>query len=400
LRRARGFAPLPITLPFTCPPALAVGAHMKSTVAVNRGPDVFISQHLGDLESAPALSAFERAVEDLPRLLDLTPMQWVADAHPDYASTHFVRRQSGSRMHVQHHHAHVLACQAENEVPFPFLGIAWDGTGWGPDHTIWGGEFLLVDRDRWQRIGHLRPFRLPGAAAAAREPRRSALGLLHAYEGDPLFHRTGLPSLEAFDPVERTIVRTMLKRGLNSPVTTSVGRLFDAVASIVGIRQRNAFEGQAAMELEFAVDPLEPADAYALPWKAVPEALAEPGLDSTEDWPVGYDPTPPRWQADWGPLLDELLADLAQGVPVARMAARFHHALARVITEAARSVGRPSVVLAGGCFQNRHLLECSVLQLRAAGFRADWPQRVPPNDGGIALGQIVAAALAGAKHPG
>jgi hydrogenase maturation protein HypF len=396
LRRARGYAPLPLLVPAAAGEAiLALGGHLKSTIALAVGPLAFLSQHLGDLDAEPAFAAFERATADLPRLYDTHPGVVAADAHPDYPSARWARQQAQAApvapasdpalpvvappprlVEVQHHLAHIASCMAENEVPAPALGVAWDGTGYGSDGTIWGGEFLLVSAGSWHRAAHLRTFPLPGGDHAVREPRRAAVGLLFERFGEAVFERTDLAPLQAFSATELTTLRTMLTRGLNAPRTSSVGRLFDAVASLAGVRQQMRFEGQAAMELEFAVAPGRFEEAYPLPLQpAVPGVL------------------------DWAPLVDALLADVLTREPFGVIAARFHSGLVNGLLAVAQAAGCERVVLSGGCFQNRHLVEQSVSRLQAAGFRAYWHQRVPPNDGGLALGQVAAVRL-GLGGPG
>ncbi len=396
LRRARGYAPLPVSLnqqlsAINHQPILAVGAHLKNSVALAVGKQVFLSQHIGDLETEQANSAFRRVAADLPRLYDAQPEVIAADLHPDYLSTQFASELTGrvasplpavgahgvtrpTLIRVQHHVAHVLSCMAENEVELPALGVAWDCTGLGTDGTIWGGEFFLVTDDRVERIAHLRPFRLPGGDAAVREPRRAAFGLLHeAAKGrDNLSLHMQQKVAHQFSPAELAAVETMLARGVNSPVCTSVGRLFDAVAALVGLRSRLRFEGQAAMELEFALEGINSEASYALP-------LA--GHAS----PV---------QLDWGGMIASILGDLARGVSIGEISAKFHNTLAEAVVTVARRSGEQRVALSGGCFQNRYLLERTVKRLRAEGFLASWHQRVPTNDGGIALGQVVAARRA------
>ncbi|MCC6630009.1 MAG: carbamoyltransferase HypF [Chloroflexi bacterium] len=373
LRRARGYAPLPVTVATALPPALAVGAHQKNTVAVALGRRVFLSQHLGDLEMAAAVAAFRTTIASLTNLFEARPAIVACDLHPDYASTRYAEATGLPVVRVQHHLAHVLACLAENEVAGPVLGVAWDGAGVGVDGAIWGGEFLRVDNAGWARVAHLRAFRLPGGEVAVREPRRAALGLLHALAGAVALDWTDLPPLATFTPRERTVLATMLARGASAPLTTSAGRLFDAVAALVGLRQRARFEGQAAMLLEQAAVESGAAPAY-------PVALAVDG--------------PGPLVVDWGPLVLAVVADVRAGMPASRIAARFHATLAEAIGLVAERVGLARVALTGGCFQNALLLELAVARLRRAGFRPYWHQRVPPNDGGIALGQAVAIGRA------
>lgn len=385
LRRARGFAPLPVRLGADAPKLVAVGAHLKNTIAVTSGRNVFISQHIGDLDSPQALGAFERVMRSVGGLFHVAPEAVVADMHPDYASTRYARQMNLPVFTVQHHLAHVAACLAENDVSGPALGVSWDGTGYGPDGTVWGGEFLAVDAASWRRVACLRPFRLPGGDHAVREPRRSAFGVLHAIFGARALELDAAP-VRAFASAEHRLLVRALEHSINSPVTTSAGRLFDAVASLLGLRQVAAFEGQAAMLLEWTADPAV-TDAY--PFDLRPRAN-DVAIGSWE---------PPPLVLDWEPMVRALLADIAGAVPVATMAARAHQTLARMILAVAQAVGEPRVALSGGCFQNVLLTELVVRGLREAGVTPYWHQRVPPNDGGIALGQIAACVHGLAGRP-
>jgi hydrogenase maturation protein HypF len=442
LRRARGYAPLPILIhsPAAANDAasvsavgagggvlraaccvgnsqsvLAVGAHLKNTVALAVGPQVFLSQHIGDLETTEAYETFLRVIADFQRLYDARPSVIAMDLHPDYLSTkfatdllaqasrpaddgsaaslssnpavsqpstasggqaehtqHAIRNTSAHR--VQHHLAHVLACMAENEVQAPALGVAWDGAGYGPDGTVWGGEFFLVSQASNDRVAHFRQFRLPGGEKAMREPRRTALALLYEIFGPSVFEDGGGLPASNFGAAQLTALKSMLQSGVNCPWTSSVGRLFDAVAALIGLRQHNHFEGQAAMELEFAL-------AGAACEEAYPLAIAA----------AGHPPGNGAIVVDWEPMVRALLADLRRERAAAEISAKFHNALIESLVSVARRVGEPRVALSGGCFQNRYLTERAVKRLRQEGFDPYWHQRVPPNDGGIALGQIVAA---------
>ena len=430
LRRARGYAPLPVqasaecrvpsdqcrvpggaagaarpTLPAQCSPlpaahassersVLGVGAHLKNTIALSVGAQVFISQHIGDLETEPAYEAFRRVISDFERMYESAPAVLAADAHPDYLSTKFALEETsraaaagGPRLvRVQHHLAHVLSCMAENELPPPVLGVSWDGTGYGLDGTVWGGEFLLVTQAGWERVAHLRCFPLPGGERAVKEPRRTALGLLFEAFGEAALEQSELATLRAFSGAELARLRTMLARRLNSPLTSSAGRLFDAVASLTGLRQRLRFEGQAAMELEFALEGVQTGQSYPFSLDAPPAPATASGA-----------PAPRRaLRVDWSPLVGEIIAEVKRGVPPGPISARFHNTLAEIIVAVARRTGQERVVLSGGCFQNRYLTERAVGRLQGEGFRPYWHQRIPPNDGGIALGQVIAAL--GAWH--
>jgi hydrogenase maturation protein HypF len=371
MRRARGYAPLPVHCDESLPSLLAVGAHLKNSVAVSVNQDIFVSQHIGDLETVQALTAFKHVIKDLQRLYELSPEATACDAHPDYLSTQFARRNGLPVVSVQHHYAHVLACMAENELSGPVLGVSWDGTGYGPDGTVWGGEFLLATRESFQRAGHFRTFPLPGGERAIREPRRAALGLLYEVLAEEAFSSGELPPVRSFSANELEVLRTMLAKGLNSPRTSSAGRLFDAIAALAGIRQGVAFEGQAAMELEFALDGVDTEEAYRF-------RLVNGG-DSA-------------FTIDWEPLVLSVLDDVRNAVGAGMISARFHNALVEAIVGAARRAGEERIVLTGGCFQNKYLTERAIRCLSEEGFRPYWHQRLPPNDGGIAVGQIVAAA--------
>jgi hydrogenase maturation protein HypF len=369
LRRARGYAPLPIRVARPVRPALGVGAHLKNAVALGIGQDVFVSQHVGDLETVQAFEAFRAATRDLPALYDVRPELVGCDLHPDYLSTRHARAAGVPSVPVQHHVAHVLACMAENQLGGPVLGVSWDGTGYGPDGTVWGGELLRVSDRAWERVAHLRTFPLPGGDLAVKEPRRTALGLLFELLGDEVFAQHDLAVLRSFRADELRILRQALARGLNCPRTSSAGRLFDAVAAILGLRHTRQFEGQAAMELEWAIGDAATDACY-------------PFAVRGEAWPLVL---------DWGPLIRALLDERA--LPLGALAAKFHNTLVEMIVAAARRLGERDIVLTGGCFQNRYLTERAVTRLRAEGFTPHWHQRVPPNDGGIALGQVVAAAM-------
>jgi hydrogenase maturation protein HypF len=398
LRRARGYAPLPVTLPETAPAILAVGAHLKNTVALSVGRQAFISQHIGDLETPEAMAAFERVIADFLRLYEANPVAIAHDLHPDYLSTRWAMEHSSSgsddrpsTMHirssppaapssirnligVQHHHAHLAACLADNGVTEPALGVTWDGTGYGADGTIWGGEFLLGDAAHFGRVAHFTGFRLPGGDAAIHEPRRVALALLWETFGEEAVEMADLAPVQALTLPERRVIARMLRGGVNSPVTTSAGRLFDGVAALLDLHQQVSFEGQAAMALEFAVEEAEQG-AYPL-------------LISDAADPDGVAPL----QLDWTALVRGVVADLRRGVGAHIIAARFHNTLVDGIVAVAQAVGAPRVALSGGCFQNRCLTEQAASRLRSAGFEVLLHRQVPPNDGGISLGQIAVAA--------
>jgi len=389
LRRARGFVPLPIVLPDRSvaeSDILAVGGHQKNTVALACGANVFLSQHIGDLASLEARSTFARVIADLLRLYDAHPALIAHDLHPDYASTLWAQSASMQGapgleagvplLAVQHHHAHLAACLADAGASGPALGVIWDGSGYGPDGSIWGGEFLLGDAGGFQRVAHLRPFRLAGGEAAVREPWRPALALLHEAGGPALLESAGA---ELATPAIRRLATRMLAHSdsgnaAGAPLTTSAGRLFDGLAALLGLRTRAGYEGQAAMLLEQAIDPDE-RGAYPLPLSRA----------------TGHGPR----RLDWEPMLDAVIRDRAAGVAVPKMAARIHRGLSNGIAAAAvelcAAAGIEQVVLSGGCFQNRVLTEWSVGALHRSGLSVILHRQVPPNDGGIALGQVAIA---------
>jgi hydrogenase maturation protein HypF len=364
LRRARGYAPLPLDLP-AGPTILAMGSYLKATITLCVGGHGFVSQHLGDIDTVQSRLAYRAATQDLPRLLASPPALLATELHPETAATQIAMAPPIPHVAVQHHAAHIAAVMAEHGLDGPVLGIAWDGSGWGTDGTVWGGEFLRVEAGKWERVCHFRPFPLPGGDAAAREPRRAALGLLCAIGEAPQGPFKGLSAAEA------QALAAAVQRKLNAPLCTSVGRLFDAAASLLDLCQVNSHEGEAAMGLEFLAERGGAAAPYPFP---------------LEHW------------IDWEPALRRLLAELRSGVPPADIAAGFHFGLVEAMVAAARRTGERDVVLAGGCFQNAMLLERGVRRLADEGFRVYWNQALPPNDGSISFGQ--AALLQINSHRG
>lgn len=371
LRRARGYAPLPVKLPNTAPTLIAAGAHLKNTAAVTAGIQAFISQHIGDMDTAGAYDAYQRVIADFQQLYDLQPALIAADLHPDYRSTQYAQASGLPVIQVQHHYAHVLACMAENQLEAPVLGVSWDGTGYGTDGTIWGGEFLLVNDNTFDRAAHLMTFRLPGGEQAVKEPRRSALGLLYEVFGEDI--PPDLAPVQQFSASELRLLKAALKKKLNAPLTSSAGRLFDAVAALVGLCQRTSFEGQAAMQLEFAQFGHKTDKYY-------PFAITDNTGDAAASAHI----------LNLKQTVLAIIDDLRAAVPVSEISARFHNTLAEMIVAVAHAVGEKQVVLTGGCFQNKTLLERTVDRLLAEGFQPYWHRFVPPNDGGIALGQVMA----------
>jgi hydrogenase maturation protein HypF len=373
LRRARGFVPESFPLPFVtgAPPILAVGAELKTTVCLTRGDEAILSQHLGELHDAETYRRFEETIAKLIVLSGAVPVAVAHDLHPDLRSTRWAQR-AGVRLYpVQHHHAHVAACLVEHGRTAPVLAVAFDGTGLGPDGTLWGGEILLADLGGYRRLGHLRPIRLPGGEAAIRAPwRLAASALFDAGEPTNLVAHAGVGALAA--------VHEAWRRGLGG-VSTGAGRWFDAVSALCGVRREISYDGQAAIELE---------------------ALAAPGEHAGYDFWIEQRPEAP-FVIDLRPTIRDIAYGLRIGTPAREVSARFHRTLAQAIATAcrhARDAGAPNtVVLTGGCFQNRLLTELTVAELAPSGFEVLLHRRVPANDGGLALGQAAVAAYQRAK---
>lgn len=408
IRRARGYAPLPVFLPKFLQAEngqsgkdngaeksgtnlLAVGGHFKNAIAILMADKVFLSQHIGDMETPQAFDAFQTVIKTLGSIYDFQPDGIACDAHPDYISSQYARSQSSffglPVFSVQHHYAHVLACMAENQIEPPVLGISWDGTGYGLDGTIWGGEFLAVSDRSFQRVAHWRTFRLPGGEKAVKEPRRVALGLLYELFGadfDDGFNPFNPLPLQDFSPRELQVIKTMLQKQLNAPLTSSMGRLFDAIAALIGLRQTVTFEGQGAMELEFILSQIDEIDSEINPINRDAEYSfkIENNLENLPNQPL---------IVDWQPMIREILADLRFQQPIALISLKFHNTLVAATVAIAKQIGIEKIALTGGCFQNKYLTERMIQKLTEANFRPYWHQWVPPNDGGLALGQIIAA---------
>ncbi|MFN2114199.1 MAG: carbamoyltransferase HypF [Anaerolineae bacterium] len=379
LRRSRGYAPYPVRLAHESEPLIAVGAELKNTFCLVRGDKAFLSHHIGDLENYETLRAFEDGVRHFERLFRVEPVAVGYDLHPNYLATRYALERSAAEQlrafGVQHHHAHVAACIAENGLPGdePMIGVALDGTGYGDDGTIWGGEVLLADLGGYRRLFHLSYAPLPGGDAAVREPWRMALSWLRQAGVE---WSTDLPPVRAAGPEALRVLSRQLELGLNAPPTSSMGRLFDAVSALTGLRTKVTYEAQAAIALEAAVDASDPG-AYEV-------ALGDHTIDPS-------------------PLIRQAARDVLDGVPVGGVAARFHRGVAQAVAdacdEARRAHGTSDVALSGGVWQNVTLLRLAVGELRRRGFTVYLHRRVPANDGGLALGQaaVVAHALRGGR---
>lgn len=370
MRRARGFAPAPLAQRAELPVVRALGSHLKNAPAWSFGNTILVSQHIGDLEHPRSIAAHERAVRDYERLYHLVPVAAACDLHPDYATTHLAEESGLPVIGVQHHHAHVASAMAEHDLDGEVLGMAWDGTGFGPDGTVWGGEFLLASRTSFRRVARLAPFLLPGGDAAAREPWRSALGVLHHAIGSSLWDRD-LPPVRRAAP-DAAVLAPMLNTGACAAWTSSAGRLFDAVAALLGLQLESGYEGEAALRLEQAARAGAPAYPFTLVERPAP---AEPPLE-----------------VDWRPTFVALLDDLAHARSRQRVAGRWHATLAAMAGSVAEWAGLPRVVLSGGCFQNALLTHLVSERLSQAGLEVITHRTIPPNDGGLAVGQALVAA--------
>ena len=374
LRRSRGYAPFPVRLDFEMRDLLACGAHLKNTFCISKGNYAFLSQHIGDLENLETLKSFEASVDHYSRLFRLKIAAVAHDLHPEYLSTRYAWEKAGRDglplVPVQHHHAHVAACMAENGSKGPVIGVAFDGTGYGDDGLIWGGEFLVCDLAGYRRAAHLRYLPLPGGEAAVRRPCRMAASyLLDAF--GPAILDEDLPPVRALGTAELDVLQKQIRGGINSPLTSSAGRLFDAVSSLVGIRHEVNYEGQAAIELETAADL---------------------GTDGYYDWTVL--PGSPLI-LDSAPLIRQVVEDVRREVSAGVIAAKFHNTVARMVAAVCGvlrdETGIGVVALSGGVFQNLVLLGRTNRLLKERGFEVLTHHQVPPNDGGVSLGQAVIA---------
>ena len=395
LRRARGYAPEPMRLPpgfEAMPPILALGGELKSTFCLGRTGEAIVSQHLGDLENAAAFAAYQETLKLYQDLFEHRPVAIAADLHPDYLSTQLAQQlaqeQALPLYGVQHHHAHIAACMVEHGLPMnsgPVLGIALDGLGYGADGTLWGGEFLVADYRDFQRVAHIEPMALLGGAQAIRQPwRNTYVHLMAAMGWEALTEQFAELELVEFLAIKpRTILNQMLATQLRSPLASSAGRLFDAVAAAVGCcRETASYEGQGAIELE---------------------ALIQPGQPCGEPYPLAIVKHTRPWVLSAAPLWSALLGDLKRGTEKSLMAARFHEGLSaaiiRLAVDLAEQQGLNQVVLSGGVFQNQALLVSLQEQLRQQGLVVLSPREVPPNDGGLSLGQVAIAAARMASQP-
>ena len=384
VRRSRGYVPVPIFLPpslGSMPSVLALGGELKNTICLTKKNRAFLSQHIGDLENLETYDFFRLTVSHLRRILEINPEVMVHDLHPDYLSSRFAREQNKiSTLAVQHHHAHIVSCLAEHGAEGPVIGVAMDGTGLGLDGAIWGGEILLCDAVSFSRRAHLSYVPLPGGDAAAKSPWRMGLVYLHHAYGEKLFDLS-IPFVQNLDLETSSIILQMARKGINSPLTSSCGRLFDAVSALMGIRNEIAYEGQAAIELEMCQD------------------LNEKGIYTFDIHPQGG-----KWVMETTPIIQGVVKDLLEGEDLGVISRRFHNTLIQMLHRICIIIRRESnieqVSLSGGAFQNETLLSGLSEALAADGFKVLSQSGVPTNDGGLSLGQAVIAGMICAGHQG
>jgi hydrogenase maturation protein HypF len=370
-RRARGYVPQPIFLREETIPLLALGGEMKNTICLTRGKTAFLSQHIGEMGYPETHQFFQKTINHMERILEIQPEAIACDLHPGYATTHFADTQKELPVcKVQHHHAHIVSCLAENQIKNEVIGVAFDGTGYGTDGSVWGGEFLLADYSSFKRVGHLVPLPLPGGEQAIKNPWRMTLSYLATFMGE--FEDLKLDLVKKKTDKEKEMVLKLIKSGFNSPLTSSMGRLFDAVSALLGICDQSTYEGQAAMELEMVMEK-ETRECYPLSYQNENDCL----IICPE------------------PLFREICSDLKTGKPAGYISGKFHNSIITMLVETCirlRDAWKLSrVALSGGCFQNTYLLSRSIEMLAGEGFEVFYHQKVPPNDGGIALGQALIA---------
>jgi hydrogenase maturation protein HypF len=374
MRRSRGYVPVPVFLKENIPRILAVGGELKNTISLSDGNRVFLSQHVGDLENLESYKFFQEAVEHLQKILEIRPEAVAYDLHPDYFATRWALQQTGVKLiGVQHHHAHIASCMGENLLDGSVIGFALDGTGYGADGNIWGGEVLVADYEKFERAAHFEYVSMPGGSAAIHEPWRMGVSYL-AHHFGPGFLEFKLPFVQQLDRRKVDLLLRMADRDVNSPLTSSCGRLFDAVAALAGIRQQANYEAQAAIELEMAIGQPDCDGAY-------PMQLVRNGN---------------CWTIRTKPLFEALMEDIERGVSISAISQRFHNGLIEIFIGVAELIRQRSslnrVCLSGGTFHNVYLLTNLRSRLEAEGFEVFAHSEVPAGDGGLSLGQTLVAA--------
>lgn len=372
IRRARGYAPLPYLIDDELGDNLiAVGGHLKNTIALKKGNQVFISQYIGDLSTLESFNAFKRTLGDFQNLYETNEAKFVGDLHPDYISTKYLKDQSKDYKLIQHHLSHIAACKLENGVKGEALGVSWDGTGYGFDGSIWGSEFFLIDDENFEHIGQFRKFYLPSGEKAIKEPKRTLAGILYEIYGSDILNSAILRS--KFNETELKLIVNQIDKKINSPECVSTGRLFDAVSSLIGITDYSNFEGQAAMKLEFSI---------------------EKGVDEHYEFEFLKNEI---IKINWEKIITGIIRDIEYGIQKSKIATKFHNTLTEIIVEFAKYTNQKKILLSGGCFQNVYLLERTIERLKQEFFQVYWHQRIPTNDGGISFGQIAAYNLKNRK---
>jgi len=387
IRRARSYAPYPIRLPFEAKQVLGCGAEEKNTFCLTKDNYAFLSQHIGDMENMETLEHFDSTISLYKRLFHMEPEIIAHDLHPDYLATKYAQElcESGIRLiPVQHHHAHIASCLADNGLESPVIGVAFDGTGMGTDGNIWGGEFLVADYRNYERVGHLEYLPLPGGDAAIKSPRRTAIGYILTLLGEDALSRD-LPVMREADEMEVEVIKRQIERKINSPLSSSMGRLFDAISALLGIRSEIDYEGQAAVELEMA--------AYS---SVIARSVSDEAISANnESYPYHIEEDEGIRIVHLRDLLSALIEDLHRGISKGRISVKFHNTVAHMINEMchliANETGISQVALSGGVFQNRLLLKKTVSLLEGSGFQVFTHRQIPCNDGGISLGQAVIA---------
>ena len=371
IRNARGYAPTEIDIEYSDRNILAVGSHMKNTIALKSGNRCYISQHIGDLNSKLTYNTFTETINTMTALYGITPDSVMSDKHQEYLSTIYAHSLEKPVIPVQHHYAHLLSCMLENHLKPPVLGVVLDGTGLGDDNTIWGGEFLAAYDNHFERIGHLKQFQMPGGDKAALEPRRSALSILYSIFGNDAFTLRDCHSTNAFIKEELVIIHKMLQQNINSPLTSSMGRLFDAVSSLLGLCQISDYEAEAAMNLE---------------WAAA-------GIST--DYYYEYDIVKNNhtYIIDWRLIIENLLTDIKNQTDIKLIATKFHNTIAEIIISMVKLVKIEQVAMTGGCFQNKYLTERIIYRLNQEKYEPYWHHLIPANDGGISAGQLNAGVI-------
>lgn len=396
LRRARGYAPLPLSLTTKLsdkynhcqdklPQILALGGQLKNTISIELNQKIFTSQHLGDLDNPETIKTYQETINNFTKIYDFEPDIIVCDAHPNYFSSQYAETLSQKKkpnipiIKVQHHLAHIFATIAEHNLKLPLLGIAWDGTGYGLDDTIWGGEFFYISETEIKRIASFLPFPLIGGNQAILQPQRIALGLLNTVYGKLENIPPNLPIFNHFSSQELTLFQQMIDKKINTPFTSSIGRLFDGIASLLNIINDVTFEGQSAMVLEFLVKNITPAQLYNFSWEYDPNNCNNINISS---------------------IVQEIIKDYLDNKNLSLIATKFHITLVEIINKIAQEVDTKTVVLSGGCFQNKYLLENAIKSLINHNFKPYWSQKIPLNDGGLSVGQIQCAkAIVGGTSP-